>query len=329
MLKNLVIGLCTLALLSCGGGSDPLSLSKLQSIAAGNVYNSQFTGNDSNGASYTGSISTVNRIRTMFGEVLAIPQDLIISISDASTSAYDLIDFFKVTGVTDTSNSINISNDVEDDVPCPENTSYTFTTQDDVDNFGQYYCNKIQGSLTIGSYSHLSEGNILSNLNGLKMIKSVAENLSIINIRNLTNIDALSNLVSVGGNLDIRYNHNLTNVNGLGNLESIHGSLTIGENLLLTDIKGISKVRTIFNSLTIFGNPQLYNLDGLNVKHIYDPIDRSKISVFSNDTLNDCPQLCPLIDNDTENSNVIIYRNSGICKDRQSVLSFCADEALR
>lgn len=98
MYKKLVTGLCVLVLFSCGGGgsndsattpSDPnqtFSLSALQSTALGTVYTSRLAGSDSNGVSYTGSVSMANRPQTLLNGVLVTPQDSIINLTGGGTS---------------------------------------------------------------------------------------------------------------------------------------------------------------------------------------------------------------------------------------------------
>ena len=111
MLKNIFIVMFVLLISACGGGGSPsstptdpnqtFSLAKLQSTTLGTVYSTQITGSDSNGTSYTGSISLANRAQEMLNGVLVTPRDLLISLSGGGTSTV-------VTGTSyvDTSNNL-------------------------------------------------------------------------------------------------------------------------------------------------------------------------------------------------------------------------------
>ena len=79
---------------SGGGDSTPtttptdtvFSLSGLQTDVVGTVYNTQLTGSDSNGTSYTGTSSMANRVDTMLNGVLVTPHDTIISLTGGGNS---------------------------------------------------------------------------------------------------------------------------------------------------------------------------------------------------------------------------------------------------
>ncbi len=92
----------TLLIASCGGGggssapaaapitpagptpTDPnqlFSLGAPQSTTLGAVYSIQFTGNDSNGLTYSGSITLINRAETMLSGVLVTPQDALLVLT--------------------------------------------------------------------------------------------------------------------------------------------------------------------------------------------------------------------------------------------------------
>jgi len=83
----------------CGGGSssdddnstptDPnkvFSLEVFRSTTVGTVYSTSLTGSDSNGTAYTGSYSVSNSAETMYSGTLAIPTDLLISLTSSGTS---------------------------------------------------------------------------------------------------------------------------------------------------------------------------------------------------------------------------------------------------
>ncbi|MEA1988224.1 MAG: hypothetical protein U9N57_03300 [Pseudomonadota bacterium] len=94
MLKKILAIAFVSIITSCGGGgggsssatetpaaTQTFSLAKLQSTAIGTIYTSPLTGSDSDGTTYTGSISLANRAETMFNGVLAIPRDLLLNLS--------------------------------------------------------------------------------------------------------------------------------------------------------------------------------------------------------------------------------------------------------
>lgn len=127
-IPKLVLICSILFLVACGGGSsgggssddstptDPnqiFSLEELQSKTVGTIYSTSLTGSDSNGTSYTGSISAANRAEEMYGGNLASPTDLIISLTGGgstitvtgtsyndSSTGYLLAVIIQTTGVT-------------------------------------------------------------------------------------------------------------------------------------------------------------------------------------------------------------------------------------
>jgi hypothetical protein len=100
MFKSIFIVTLALFITACGGGNSEESsptttptnpnkifdLSELHSITQGTVYTSQLTGIDSNGTNYTGSISLANRPQEMYNGVLVTPRDLLLNLSNGSTS---------------------------------------------------------------------------------------------------------------------------------------------------------------------------------------------------------------------------------------------------
>jgi len=94
-------------LAACGGGGggggrpppDPtnsFSLAEFNSTTVGTVYTTSLKGSDTNGVSYTGSISLANRAQIMLGGILVTPRDALLnitggglSITDTSTSYTD------------------------------------------------------------------------------------------------------------------------------------------------------------------------------------------------------------------------------------------------
>jgi len=92
--------LSVFVLSGCGGGgggsnststtpTDPaqsFSLASLQSTTVGTVYSAQLTGSDSDGVSFSGSLSMANRTQIMLGGVLVTPSDMIFSLTGGGGS---------------------------------------------------------------------------------------------------------------------------------------------------------------------------------------------------------------------------------------------------
>jgi len=120
--------------------------------------------------------------------------------------------------------------------PClPE--GITFTTQVQIDNFQTDYpnCSEILGEVIIS-------GNEITSLNGLNVLTSISEYLSIENNNILTNLSGLENLTTIQGDLNIGNwnlwpamygNPSLISLDGLDNLAYIGGSLFISFNDVL------------------------------------------------------------------------------------------------
>ena len=111
----LTLTLAAISLISIGcsnGGGDStvvpttptvpdtvFSLATLQSDAVGTVYNTQLTGSDTNGVTYTGSLSMANRVEIMLNGVLVTPHEAIISLTGGGNSMT-----VTATSYTDTNN---------------------------------------------------------------------------------------------------------------------------------------------------------------------------------------------------------------------------------
>ena len=117
---------------------------------------------------------------------------------------------------------------------CPI-TSVTFTTQVQIDDFGNNYpgCTHFLYNITI---QEDVDGDI-TNLNGLSNIDTIDGSLKIIGNDFLQHLTGLENLLSIGGNLEITDNDNndiplngLENLYSLNNLQSVHGNIIIKDN---------------------------------------------------------------------------------------------------
>ena len=159
----------------------------------------------------------------------------------------------------------------------------TFTTQTQIDSFQIIYpgCTEIEGVVRI-------EGDDITNLWGLNVLRVVDDDLEILNNpliaslegleklsiiggdleigenNNLINFEGLNILQSVWGDISIHHNHSLINLNGLEGLTHINDDLLIENNDMLTDFFGLHHVTSVGGNLTIEDNNALINLTGLD-----------------------------------------------------------------
>jgi hypothetical protein len=160
----------------------------------------------------------------------------------------------------------------------------TFTTQAQIDNFQTNYpnCSQILGGVSIyggnnitnlnglsvltsiGDYLSIVDNDALTSLTALNNLTSIGDYLSIVDNDALTSLTALNNLTSIGDYLSIFDNDALTSLTALNNLTSIGGSLDIGSNNALTSLTGLNNVTSIGDYLSIYNNNALTSLTGLN-----------------------------------------------------------------
>lgn len=107
----------------------------------------------------------------------------------------------------------------------------------------------------------------LQNLNGLKRLSFVGDNLYIIDNPVLTDITGLSNVSQVYGTLYVVNNASLTNLNGLEAIQTLPSGVDIRENPVLRDISGLRNLSVIggddgygIGSITVVNNPALTDI---------------------------------------------------------------------
>ena len=138
-----------------------------------------------------------------------------------------------------------------------EDPNITLSSQAELNDFVSNYDNTpITGNLTIS-------GADITDLSGLKNLKSISGDLRIEANEVLTNLDGLHKLDSIGGALIIYGNPALTNIDGLCNLTAINSGLSIIGNLVLANVDGLQNLNNIGGNLNISFNDILTNVDGL------------------------------------------------------------------
>ena len=131
-----------------------------------------------------------------------------------------------------------------------------FTAQTEIDSFQINYpnCTEIEGAVTIS-------GNNITNLNGLSVLTSIKNQLSIDSCISLTSLTGLENLESIE-QIWILNNPSLLNLQGFPNDSISFYFLGIVNNDALTSLSGLEGVKTVFN-LFIGENDALVSLSGL------------------------------------------------------------------
>jgi len=115
-MKKCLISIISLTLIaSCGGsgesddtlssGVNSFDLTKIQSTVIGAVYSTPLTGNDSDGKTYSGSLSITNQNKIMLNGVLVTPQQLTFQLTYSGPFS---ISRLESTGIThfDASNNL-------------------------------------------------------------------------------------------------------------------------------------------------------------------------------------------------------------------------------
>ena len=137
---------------------------------------------------------------------------------------------------------------------------YTFSTQDQIDDFSTNYpdCKLINGDVTIQS-----SGTQITSLAGLSQLTSIQGNLTIQSNNSLTDLSGLENITCVNGFLKIANNSTLADISALSKIRSIDGYLEISNNGALPELYGLEKLGSIDGDLTISSNGSLDSLVGL------------------------------------------------------------------
>lgn len=114
---------------------------------------------------------------------------------------------------------------------------FEFYSQDEIDAFPA----NNPGCQNIAGYVFIS-GSDITNLDSLRQIKSIGQDITIFSNPVLNDISGLMNLTSVGSYVDISFNPSLTTLDGLSGLRSIGGYLGIYSNNILDNIDALYQV---------------------------------------------------------------------------------------
>jgi len=274
------------------------------------------TVNNCNGSSVTNGYALLFKENDISNvEYISITNGIINhSFIYCNTSVYKIIVFDLDVGQSSTPMVLNLNSSTVNmgTITACEQTggtyggSITLLTQSEVNNFGLFGYDKIQGDLTLGGYNlqpptdisslqslvslieitgnlRIEQNPLLENLNGFENINSIVGSLNIHNNVSLNSISGLSNLTSVTGELKVSSNNSLTYLTGLNNIATIGGNLKIKSNSQLSSLSALSSLLFIGNGLEISGNNLLTNLNGLNnIASIPGP---NRLFISGNDSL--------------------------------------------
>ena len=142
----------------------------------------------------------------------------------------------------------------------------TLTTQEEVDLFGLFGYEVIQGELKV-------KGQLVNSLIPLNTIEKIFDRLVIENTH-LTNLEGLNNLSSYGSSipwvniLEISNNNQLTSIQGIGSVVTVpYIQMKILSNPLLGSLTGVNLIEIQF--LEILNNDSLIDLEGVeNIQSI-------------------------------------------------------------
>jgi hypothetical protein len=159
------------------------------------------------------------------------------------------------------------------------NGDAVLSSQQEVDDFGAFEHQVVNGSLTISD----GQPSDITNLSALSTIKIVVEDLNIYSSQNLVNLQGLNNIETTG-RLNISYssltslegleglvstrvitlsnNNSLESISSLENLSEL-SQLFVHDNLLITTLVGLEQI-TAIDYIWIYNNDGLLDLNGLD-----------------------------------------------------------------
>lgn len=214
-----------------------------------------------------------------------------------------------------------------------------FTKQSQIDSFQIIYpnCTEIIGDVNIS-------GSSITNLNGLEVLTTFWNDLTIESCNNLHDLDGLDNVMFVVGNLTIKKNNLLESLSGLeklnfvGNslnieyttslesISSLHDLTYIGGNLdfkfnyVLTDFKGLDNLQFVGGIIHVFFNQSLTSLHGIDN---IDAASVNSLSIYNNSSLSSCAvqSICDYLVSAA--GTIDIYNNAAGCNSQAEVETAC------
>ena len=184
----------------------------------------------------------------------------------------------------------------------------------------------IYNFLTIEQCYNLTSLSGLQNLSYLGITAGLAWGLHITDNSSLKNMNGLDNLSTIAGRLEITFNDSLTSLLGLENLQTVGDGLFIENNPSLKSLSGLSNLSTVgMDGIKIYNNDQLTNLFGL------ENINGSEVEyllIADNDTLSNChaQSVCDYLI--SPNGSTDISDNAFGCNNIEEVEEACGISGL-
>jgi len=197
---------------------------------------------------------------------------------------------------------------------------YIYQHYNNIDSLTQI--NGLRNLRSVGRFISIRNNNYLSNIDGLSGLTVIPEDVRIQSNFSLKNIEGLSNLRKIGGHLRLVGLRVLQDLNGLRNLEEVGDQTTIMGLSAIKDLKPLSKLKTLGGKLQINLNPELTTLDGIK------DIDRwtiSELIIRDNIKLDYChvQSICDWIKN-RQSQPYDVDHNLGDCDTYEKIENACS-----
>ncbi|MBK9630167.1 MAG: hypothetical protein IPO62_03715 [Saprospiraceae bacterium] len=197
---------------------------------------------------------------------------------------------------------------------------YIYQHYNNIDSLTQI--NGLRNLRSVGRFISIRNNNYLSNIDGLSGLTEIPEDLRIQSNLSLKNIEGLSNLRKIGGHLRLIGLRVLQDLNGLRNLEEVGDQTTIMGLSAIKDLKPLNKLKTLGGKLQINLNPELTTLDG--IKDI-DHWTISELIIRDNIKLDYChvQSICAWIKN-RQSQPYDVDHNLGDCDTYEKIETACS-----
>lgn len=229
---------------------------------------------------------------------------------------------------------------------CGEGLDLTLSTQTQVEEFLNIYCEDFKGSLRIKD-----DADGVDNIKSLKLLMGLSSVNGILEIsaKYLTQLVGLDSLQTVGS-LRFFSNDEITSLEGLNSLKYTFGDFWFSNNAKLENFNGLDDFYIVGGYLNIHSNNQLFEIDGLsNVVSAsgvlisansllsdlngiagissssinVNPLNVNEVSIYDNSSLVICANkfLCSVLLRD--DLNIRIENNGVDCNSTDEILSWC------